>query len=283
MRRLRLAAVVLAAVCALAAVQAAALAAPRPQRATPGQLWNLYPLDNGAHLHRKQAPPARSRRRPAPVRPRLRATPIRAERSSANRSQAGGGGSLAPWVGAGVIAFVGLLAGGLALGVARTRGDAAGPVAVAPPPEPAKPPEPPPPPVHAEPAPADRDAALTAERREVEEEDRRAEAPREQVRTRVVKAPHQAPVAGSQPVATCQIDLWRGYVKSSFVAVTADADGPVKVAESRLFRPRGELREDDSAVKAHEELVQDLLSRGWERRGQGGEWYALRFVHSEPD
>ncbi|HEY1370436.1 MAG TPA: hypothetical protein VGF23_25125 [Gaiellaceae bacterium] len=287
---MRLAVALLAATSALAAVQADGLAAPRPQRATPGKLWSLYPLDNGARIDRTRTAPAPTTPRPAPARPRPKPAPIKPERSSASRSQASGSGFPSLWVGAGAIAVVGLLAGGLALGVVRTRADAAGAAAVAPPPPPPEPaapppePVPPPPPSHEEPPAADRDAALTAERREVEGNGLRTEmVAHEQVRTRVFETAPEAPVAETQPLPTCQIDLWRGYLKSSFVAMATEADGPVLIAESRLFRARGELREDEAAAKAHEALVEDLLAQGWKRRGQGEDWYALRFVRPEPD
>jgi hypothetical protein len=73
----------------------------------------------------------------------------------------------------------------------------------------------------------------------------------------------------------CTISYWRGYVKSRFYA--ADLGGYV-VAESRLFRSRGEEpAESDDAVAAHQELVAQLEDDAWVPAGKGGRWYELRF------
>jgi hypothetical protein len=73
----------------------------------------------------------------------------------------------------------------------------------------------------------------------------------------------------------CTISYWRGYVKSRFYA--AD-DGGYVVAESRLFRSRGEEpAESDDAVAAHQELVAQLEDDAWVPAGKGDRWYELRF------
>jgi hypothetical protein len=267
MRAARLLAALLVAASALAALQAEALAAPRPQRVTPGKLWSLYPLDNGAHLDRTRTAPARPTPRPKPA-------PVRIERSFASRPPAKDNDFPALWVGGGAIVVLGLLAGGLAVGVARTRAQADVPAAAAPPPE-----APPPPPPE-EPAAIDRNAALTAERREVEEESPRREAAPEKSRTAVREITPHFVVPPAPPRPMCQIDLWHGYVKTSFVAMAAGFEGPTLIAESRLFRARGELHENEAAAQALGALVDDLLAHGWERDGQGEEWYALRFVRT---
>ncbi len=80
-------------------------------------------------------------------------------------------------------------------------------------------------------------------------------------------------------VETCEIVLWRGYVKAGFVAVPYG--GPGKAAEppaSRLFRSRERSpAPEGAALAAHESLVEQLLRDGWEPVGNGSSWYSRTF------
>jgi len=89
------------------------------------------------------------------------------------------------------------------------------------------------------------------------------------------KAPRRAEPQRRGTDDACTISYWRGYVKSRFYA--AD-DGGYVVAESRLFRSRGEEpAESDDAVAAHQELVAQLEDDAWVPAGKGDRWYELRF------
>jgi hypothetical protein len=75
----------------------------------------------------------------------------------------------------------------------------------------------------------------------------------------------------------CEIEWFRGYVKSQFLAV-ADAPSEALVRESPWFAWRGTTpppREERIAA-ARDQLLQALLRDGWERSGVGEQWYSDR-------
>jgi hypothetical protein len=76
---------------------------------------------------------------------------------------------------------------------------------------------------------------------------------------------------------TCQIVYWRGYRKSAFYARAFDKEGyEVALAESPVFKTRGKDgpdRTDDEAIAAHQALVAQLTSDGWELAGGGSTWF----------
>ncbi|HEY3541701.1 MAG TPA: hypothetical protein VGK79_04085 [Gaiellaceae bacterium] len=76
-------------------------------------------------------------------------------------------------------------------------------------------------------------------------------------------------------VETCRIDLWRGYLSSSFVAVPVDGPTDVAVIEpSTSFSWRSKKPPDSQEARlAHYELVARLKADGWTPTGQRGEWY----------
>jgi hypothetical protein len=75
----------------------------------------------------------------------------------------------------------------------------------------------------------------------------------------------------------CEIEWFRGYVKSQFLAV---ADGPSEafVRESPWFSWRGTTPppQDQPIAAARDRLLQALLRDGWERSGVGEQWYSDR-------
>lgn len=92
----------------------------------------------------------------------------------------------------------------------------------------------------------------------------------------------------AEAVETCRIHRWRGYVKSTFYAVTPS--GAV-LAESRSFRWRRKDEESprERARKAYDELTEELAADGWTPADpRGREWYGAHFVrtlvaaHTEP-
>jgi hypothetical protein len=92
-------------------------------------------------------------------------------------------------------------------------------------------------------------------------------------------------------VETCRIELWRGYVTSSFVARSAEGDGAAVAEASPAFRWRGKRAPDSEEAKlAHYELLKRLKDDGWsETDGRGEEWYELELARptmvprSEPE
>ena len=76
-------------------------------------------------------------------------------------------------------------------------------------------------------------------------------------------------------VETCQIELWRGYVTSSFVARLIEGAEPgAAVDTSTSFRWRSSQPPDTEEAKlAHYELVSRLKAAGWSPGNEGGEWY----------
>jgi hypothetical protein len=75
----------------------------------------------------------------------------------------------------------------------------------------------------------------------------------------------------------CEIEWFRGYVKSQFLAV-ADGRSVALVRESPWFAWRGTTpppREERIAA-ARDALLQALLHDGWEPSGVGEQWYSDR-------
>jgi hypothetical protein len=92
-------------------------------------------------------------------------------------------------------------------------------------------------------------------------------------------APPPEPVEERKPsVEFCRVTLWRGYRKSRFYAVLAAAQQEVAVAESELFRFRGngELERTEATEVAHRMMVESLLTERWEIDGEADPWYATR-------
>jgi hypothetical protein len=90
-----------------------------------------------------------------------------------------------------------------------------------------------------------------------------------------------APAQASDRWELCEIDWWRGYMKSEFWANGVGADGAqYEVARSRAFRWRRAEPppiDHEGARAAHEALVERLADAGWEPIGEGLTWYAWRF------
>jgi len=76
-------------------------------------------------------------------------------------------------------------------------------------------------------------------------------------------------------VETCRVELWRGYVTSSFVARVVDGPELGAVLDtSSSFRWRGSRTPDtEEARLAHHELVSRLKAGGWSPSGDGTQWY----------
>ena len=83
----------------------------------------------------------------------------------------------------------------------------------------------------------------------------------------------------------CRVTLWRGYRKSRFYAVLDDERDEPAVAESELFRFRGNgaLERTDAIEVAHRTLIERLLSERWELDGEAAPWYAVRLRRSLSD
>jgi hypothetical protein len=73
----------------------------------------------------------------------------------------------------------------------------------------------------------------------------------------------------------CRIELWRGYLSSSFVALPVDGpDGVAVIEPSTTFNWRSSRTPDSQEARlAHYELVSRLKGDGWTPTGQGDEWY----------
>ena len=101
--------------------------------------------------------------------------------------------------------------------------------------------------------------------------------------------PEEAPVAEPIMVAAeewagwefCEIDWWRGYVKSHFFArATTPGETDYLVRESSMFRWRGNGVPDatPAITAAHEQLIERLRAEGWEDDpGTSTNWYAQTF------
>jgi hypothetical protein len=79
---------------------------------------------------------------------------------------------------------------------------------------------------------------------------------------------------------TCDIRFWRGYRKAAFFARTIDAGEEVAVAESPMFRARGNgvPERTDEAAAAYAVLVDRLEDEGWRRVATGSAWFDATFA-----
>jgi hypothetical protein len=86
-------------------------------------------------------------------------------------------------------------------------------------------------------------------------------------------------IAAATAVEECEIEWFRGYVKSQFYAVTRLSNGRSSVVESSWFswRQVSPPPHEPSIAAAHDELLQALRREGWELCGHGDEWYRDRF------
>jgi hypothetical protein len=82
--------------------------------------------------------------------------------------------------------------------------------------------------------------------------------------------------------ATCEVRVFRGYVKSHFYAEVLPSQGQRRAAaaQSPWFRCRGTdpAAPEPEVVAAHDHLLRVLAASGWVRRGRGSEWYSDRLV-----
>ncbi len=82
--------------------------------------------------------------------------------------------------------------------------------------------------------------------------------------------------------ATCEVRVFRGYVKSQFYAEVLPSEGqrPAAVARSPWFRCRGTdpAADEPEVVAAHDHLLGALAANGWVRLGRGSQWYSDRLA-----
>ena len=79
----------------------------------------------------------------------------------------------------------------------------------------------------------------------------------------------------------CEIQWWRGYVRSMFLAIATRADGTdVGVASSRPFSWRkGEPPlATSTTAEALRMLVESLEHKGWKVVGRGSDWFAVKLA-----
>src|SRR5262249_52320066 len=99
--------------------------------------------------------------------------------------------------------------------------------------------------------------------------------------TQEPSTPNRPPTGGVGSALTCEIHVFRGYVKSQFYAEWSASEGraPRAVAQSRWFRWRGTdpPAPEPDVVAARDQLLQTLEANGWVRTGSGAEWYSDRF------
>ena len=112
-------------------------------------------------------------------------------------------------------------------------------------------------------------------------EPRRALAPEKAGRSRELPRGNAPPTRPEQPLATtCEIRVFRGYVKAQFYAEVRPADGkaPYASGTSQWFRSRGvdAPTAEPGIVAARDQLLDVLAADGWVRVGQGAEWYSDR-------
>ncbi len=87
----------------------------------------------------------------------------------------------------------------------------------------------------------------------------------------------QAGVPGNG-LQECEVQWWRGYVQSQFLAVATDAGADGTVAMSPYFRWRKSEPppETPAAAAALRALVGSLEHEGWKVVGRGEDWFAVR-------
>jgi hypothetical protein len=278
----------------------------------PERLWRSYPLDS-AHA-------GRVRHAPQPAHPRPRPAPVAAHSTSGSSVAAWIAatlGALAVLVGAVFLAWrsarvratleraaTRLRAAWLGSGrrvVQRTRavatnlavdtrgGTAPAPASVAPSiqqhPEPTKTPR------------VDKQATArsgvvqplktTRAKPKPDDERRREVSVLKAKREATVDRPKPAPAAraavapsAAKERATCEVDLWRGYVKSQFYAALRDGSGRESILlTSPTFRwskaaPPPQTSPD--VANAHAALIAQLKADGWVPTRRGTHWYALQ-------
>ena len=93
--------------------------------------------------------------------------------------------------------------------------------------------------------------------------------------------PNRPPSREVGSASTCEIRVFRGYVKSQFYAEWLPQKGPAPkaVAQSRWFRRRGTdpPAPERDVVAARDQLLLVLEANGWVRTGRGNQWYSDRF------
>ena len=112
-----------------------------------------------------------------------------------------------------------------------------------------------------------------------------APSPEPTVYTLPVPAPAHEPSASQEPAdgtqwETCEIVWWRGYRRSLFTAIRADADEfSESVASSPNFkwhRPE-EPPQNEETTAAHRQLIEKLHALGWDPAAPGESWYGGRY------
>ena len=97
--------------------------------------------------------------------------------------------------------------------------------------------------------------------------------------------PAPAPRAAVAPSAvkeraTCEVDLWRGYVKSQFYAVLRDGSGRESILLTsptfRWSKAAPPPPTSPHAANAHAALIAQLKADGWVPTRRGTHWYALQ-------
>jgi hypothetical protein len=88
----------------------------------------------------------------------------------------------------------------------------------------------------------------------------------------------------TEPYESCEITLWRGYIRAQFYArPTFPEPGDYALEISPKFRLRGETPSArGAALAAYERLIEQLVRRGWEPSGLGGEWFEQWFRRRLP-
>jgi hypothetical protein len=97
-------------------------------------------------------------------------------------------------------------------------------------------------------------------------------------------SPRPATTWFTEPHESCEIALWRGYVRGQFYArPTFPEPGDYALEVSPKFRLRGESPNPrGSALAAYEALIEKLVRRGWQPSGLGGEWFEQWFRRRLP-
>jgi hypothetical protein len=83
----------------------------------------------------------------------------------------------------------------------------------------------------------------------------------------------------------CEVEWWRGYIKSDFYAVAFRPTGEWYVAErspSFRWRHTEPPREGSAGREEHAHLVGRLVRDGWQPVGNGPVWYQTRFRRPVP-
>ncbi len=94
-----------------------------------------------------------------------------------------------------------------------------------------------------------------------------------------VEEPEPQRLAAEPAELTCEIMVWRGYRKAAFYARTYVGDEEVAVAESPLFRARGNGLPEPTleAEEAYNALCERLEREGWKLVDSGETWFGHTF------